>query len=64
MRLQSNCLIMKVISILEVLIKRLNYGLLNPKKKFVLFPTLGYGRINDISLLNIEEILIITERHI
>ena len=38
MRLQSNCLIMKVISILEVLIKRLNYGLLNPKKKFVLFP--------------------------
>ena len=28
----------EVISILEVLIKRLNYGLLNPKKKFVLFP--------------------------
>ena len=60
MRLQSNRLIMKVISILEVLIKRLNYGLLNPN----IIPTLGYGRINDISLLNIEEILIITERHI
>ena len=60
MRLQSNCLIMKVISILEVLIKRLNYGLLNPN----IIPTLGYGHINDISLLNIEEILIITERHI
>ena len=27
-------------------------------------PTLGYGRINDISLLNIGEILIITEGHV
>ena len=27
-------------------------------------PTLGYGRINDISLLNIGEILIVTEGHV
>ena len=60
MRLQSNCLTMKVISILEALIKRLNYGLLNPN----IIPTLEYGRINDISLLNIGEILIVTEGHV